>query len=1590
MGLHRLLLAGLVLVLSPVLTLNASAAPQSSDRDPLDPLLYVDPYFPHKDYPRLTTPQWVGEPGVEAVVVLAIDDMRDPEKYEQYLRPILERLKAIDGRAPVSIMTCQVGPDHPRLQQWLKEGLSIEVHTIGHPCPLLQKGDFAAAAKTYHDCVDLMSKIPGNTPVAFRVPCCDSLNTPSPRFYAEIFNKVSPGGHSLSIDSSVFTILTPDDPSLPRDLVFDPDGRERFRKYLPFPSFVNTIENYPYPYVIGNLCWEFPCIVPSDWEAQNIQKQGNPKTLEDLKAALDLVVLKQGVFNLVFHPYGWIKSEQVAELVDHAARMHGKKVKFLNFREAMERLNDNLLAGRPLRAKDGTDNHVRLFDFDKDGYMDVFGTVTRTWDSRSRTWVQQPAGRFSTLPMGGVHITENGKGIVGLRHVDLDEDGHPDRVYSNDQEYGIFLFDPATKGWTRKVMAGKAGDPGALPKIVKDGTDNGFFVHSRSLWWQNEETAKLPDHVDRRSFNDLLRNVPRTAKSPRAALNSLHVAPGFKVELAACEPLVNDPIAFDWGADGKLWVVEMGDYPLGVDGKGKPGGVVRFLEDIDGDGRYDKSTRFLDGLPFPTGIIPWRNGVILAAAPDIFYAEDRDGDGKADHREVLFTGFTEGNQQHRINGFDLGLDGWIYGANGDSGGMVRSLKTGKTVGIQGRDFRFRPDTGEFETETGQTQYGRHRDDWGNWFGNSNPIWGWHFTLAESDLRRNPHYAPPDPRQQLEPDTRLHPVSRTVARFNDPEAANHVTSANSATPYRDELFGPHFATSLFVSEPVHNLVHRMVLEPDRSSYRGVRAPGESGREFLASTDNWFRPTQMKTGPDGALWVADMYRAVIEHPEWIPADIQKSIDLRAGAAQGRIYRVFPVDKALRAIPRLDRLDTAGLAAALDNPSGWQRDTAQRLLMHGNDPASIEPLRALVRTTKRPKTRVQAVWVLSLLKGLDEATAILALADHEPQARRSVLKASEGLFSGSPKLAEAVLGLVDDPDPRVRQQLALSLGNWSDVSAGRALARIARRDSGDRWVRAALLSSAVPHVGTILIELFRGSEPPRALVEPLVSLAGSVQDRAAIDSVVRAIASPAGQGGSYAQWQFAALHGLLEASGRSKQPIELAREPELLKLVDSARRLVRDGSAGEAERLQAVGLLGFAAGANPGDRDLLVELLGPREPIGLQQAAIGALTRSADPKASERLLRGWKTHSPRVRGAVLDALLSRKAWTASLLSSLEDRCVPAAEIDPAHRAALLAQRDDDLRKRAEAVFAQQVGGRKQVVDSYRPALAHAGDPSGGRAVFQRVCATCHRLGDLGVEVGPNLGALNDKSPEALLVAILEPNRAFESRYANFTVATVDGRVLSGLIASETASAVTLRRQEGKEDVLLRTEIEEMSASGQSLMPEGLEKDLTHRDLADVIAFLEGIGQPPKASPGNHPRKVKPEDDGRIVLAAAHAEIYGETLVFETRYGNLGYWSSASDRAGWTFEAAEPGKYSVWLEWACPAESAGNVLELDLGGQQIHFQVTETGTWDDYAMKSIGVLELTTGSHRLIARPAAVPRKAMLDLRRIELRPRKPAPRP
>ncbi len=244
-------------------------------------------------------------------------------------------------------------------------------------------------------------------------------------------------------------------------------------------------------------------------------------------------------------------------------------------------------------------------------------------------------------------------------------------------------------------------------------------LSSVALFW----ALVLPGAAQEVSFRAILSRL--APKDPQQSLACLQVRSGFRVELVCSEPLVSDPIAIDWGPDGRLWVVEMGDYPQGQDDAEMARGRIRFLEDTDHDGRYDRSTVFLDGLSFPTGVMCWENGVLITCAPDLLYAEDVDGDGKADRREVLFRGFVEGNPQHRVNCLRWGLDNWVYGANGDSGGIILSLKTGRQVDIHARDFRLRPDTGVLETQTGMSQYGRCRDDWGNWFGGRNLQPSWH-------------------------------------------------------------------------------------------------------------------------------------------------------------------------------------------------------------------------------------------------------------------------------------------------------------------------------------------------------------------------------------------------------------------------------------------------------------------------------------------------------------------------------------------------------------------------------------------------------------------------------------------------------------------------------------------------------------------------------------------------------------------------------------------------------------------------------------------------------------------------------------------------
>ena len=1103
------------------------------------------------------------------------------------------------------------------------------------------------------------------------------------------------------------------------------------------------------------------------------------------------------------------------------------------------------------------------------------------------------------------------------------------------------------------------------------------------------------------------------ALSPEASLKAMQPRPGFQVELIAAEPLLQSPVAFNFGPDGKLWVVEMGDYPLGLDGKGKPGGRVKILEDAKGSGKFDKATLFLDGLHYPTAVLPWRKGAIVIAAPEIFYAEDTTGSGKADKKEVLFTGFIRGNPQHLANSLVYGLDNWIYCANGDSGGNVVSVKTGKKVSIRGRDFRIKPDAGEIELQSGQTQFGRSRDDWGNWFGNNNSQPMWHFVLDEHYLRRNTYLPSPDPRVMVpvvSGNAPVYPVAPILPRFNDFQTAGRFTSACSAIIYRDNLFGPAYAGNMFVSEPVHNLVHREIVKPKGVTFTSWRAEDEQQSEFLASADNWFRPTTIQTGPDGALWVADMYRFVIEHPQWIPKDWQAKLDLRAGEDKGRLYRVFPVASHPRPLPRLDKMTIAELAGALESPSGWQRDMAQMLLVQKKDYRAVVHLEKLFRDSKNPLARLHALCTLEGMGELHPEYIAIALQDAHPGVRRHAVRLMEPHVKEWKYPSLLSLNLEHDDDPMVRLQLAYILGQWPDrKTAGLMLGDLALAQSQDAHFLAAVFSSVNQENFAYFADRVVGAAgklPGSLLMEKLVKMGAalpSAESAAAAKEkkmggmalLLGAISTPVD--GQFTAGQLAALGTYVDALDQQNQTlVKLAQQGNdqsrtavqgLMPVFAAARKIAGNPQGPLEQRQLAVRLLGRGLDEQQGDRKLLTGLLTPQTPAELQAVAIATLGKVRTIDSAKVMLAGWKAYGPAVRTQVLDTLLGRLEWVPPLLDGIDNKIILPSEVDAIRRQRLLEHKTESIRLRAQRIFAASTSvDRLKLVDSYRPALALKGDAAKGSALFQKTCAACHQLGGLGQAVGPDLAAEAGKPGEVLLIAILDPNAAVEARYISYTATTKNGQIVSGLLASETGSSITLIAADGKKHVIARADLDELASTGKSVMPEGLDKDITVGQMADLLTFLRQFAVVPKRKTfeGNTPALVTANADGALTLLPSSCEIFGRTLVLEKQHRNLGSWQSEDDRAVWTIDVPKAGKYAVWLDWACDKTSTGNSLALDVEGKTaLTAKVGTTGNWDTYRYAKFGEIVLEAGRQTLVVRPAAAIRGALVDLKGVTLVP-------
>lgn len=740
--------------------------------------------------------------------------------------------------------------------------------------------------------------------------------------------------------------------------------------------------------------------------------------------------------------------------------------------------------------------------------------------------------------------------------------------------------------------------------------------------------------------------------APPEALRSLRLADeALVVELVAAEPDVVSPVALAWDARGRLFVAEMRDYPADASG-----GAIRLLVDADADGRAESSSVFAEGLSFPSSVLPWRDGVLVTAAPDILFLRDSNDDGRADERRVLFTGLGTGNPQLRANGLTMGLDGWVYAANGRSDGSVRPVETPRNgawtrvdlpaQSIRGRDFRFHPDTGAVETLAGRSQFGLGRDDWGNRFLSWNTIPARHEVFPDAFLERNPVTAGHGVLVDILPSGDagdVHPLAPAPRVFNN-ESTSHFNALSGLHVFRGTALGEAYRGNVLVGESLRNLVHRRVLAPAGASFLGMRA-GPDGREFLASTDPWFHPVGFGTGPDGALYVADFYREFVEHPAWVATDMRARVDWARGRRHGRIWRVRKAGPR----PTFDGFrgaDPASWVRRLDSRDGWERDTAHRLLLERRDRSVLPPLERVALDGVTPEGRVHALRVAQLLGGVPMPVIVKAAGD---------------------------------PHPRVREHAAVVAG--LELAAARA-------------------------------EVMAGRETPRPSPRPL--------------------------------WECLA---------------RLARDPD--------------------PRVQIAAALAHGAIED-----------GPR-----RESSLEALAGS--------------TSDPWVRlAAASSSSLPRREW---LPSPPTPRRMPA----PPRPAEVAAD-------------------RQKVLAGYQPALELAGDPRRGAEIVRQSCLACHVLHGHGQRVGPDLASAAGKDPQALLTDILDPSRQVTPDHVAHELVAKDGRAWTGLVASETATRVTLRFP-GSPDVSVPVSgIASLRSTGRSLMPDGLEAGLDHADMASLLAFL------------------------------------------------------------------------------------------------------------------------------------------------------------
>ena len=864
--------------------------------------------------------------------------------------------------------------------------------------------------------------------------------------------------------------------------------------------------------------------------------------------------------------------------------------------------------------------------------------------------------------------------------------------------------------------------------------------------------------------------------SPEDALRAFEAAPGLRVELVAAEPLTASPCALAFDGRGRLFVAENRGYPIGTP-EGQPGaGVVALLEDTDGDGRMDRRTVFAEGLTFPNGVLPWKDGLIVTCAPDVLFLRDTKGTGRADEKRVLLTGFaTSGSTQLRVNCPTLGPDGWIYLAAGLSGGTLSCPEHPERPPLKMTgDVRFHPDSLEVEQLDGRSQYGMAFDAAGRRFICMNRLPVQQVVLSSKWLRRNPKLIFSETVQDCNQRSvqsllggggsgvRLFPISSNITT-----ADSHAGSFSAACGihiWRGTGLPEAYEGCALSCDPTGNLVH-----VDRLVERGAAFSAEpllEKQEMLASRDDWFRPVFLAAGPDQALYVADMYRKVIEHPDYLPVEVRKHTDFESGKDRGRIWRVVAQERGKprqpRPVPRFDQ--PWADAPAPQTVDAFRKWLQERLAAAHSDNAHTRFLAALALGNTTASESTQALASIALLDAEDRWT------------RAGVLS---GIAGREAQLLEAFLAGLTAKHP---------------VGAG----------TQDLL---AFLGGCLPDAASLVAALTQAADPQPEVVLPL--LLGHLEKA---KTSLGAVSEALGQGAPKA----------LESSKR------------LQALIQRLPALATDVQRPSAERMPALRLLAWMPWSTAGEALGSLAVGEPNEE--LRTVAVRAYASFEKPEVAEKLLAHWAAYTPSLRDTVAGALLTSGFHTRSVLGAIEAGRLPANAISGVRRKQILKHQDAGIREQAEKLLQNGDAGRQQVFEDAKAALQLAAVPAHGKQLFQQACSSCHRLEREGHPVGPDLLDIRNQPKETILFHILVPDAEISPIFAAYIAETKDGKSFGGILASETPDSITLRGPLATETSLLRSDLAKLEALSGSLMPNGFESALSKQDLADLIAFLKG----------------------------------------------------------------------------------------------------------------------------------------------------------